>query len=132
MLRVAGAHGCSALLAGDIEATQEARARRSARRAALRSDVLIVPHHGSRPRRAPDFLDAVAPRVAVVQAGYRNRFGHPAPTVVARYAARGVTLVRSDRCGAWTWRANDGSMTCQREIARRYWHHGAAGGSDLP
>jgi hypothetical protein len=65
--------------------------------------VLLVPHHGSRTSSTAAFIDAVAPRVAVVQAGYRSRFGHPAPDVVARYAERGIEVVRSDRCGAWTW-----------------------------
>jgi competence protein ComEC len=60
----------------------------------------------------------------VVQAGYRNRFGHPAPEVERRYRARGVQWQRSDACGAWTWAAG-GGMHCQRETARRYWHHRA-------
>jgi len=61
-----------------------------------------------------------------VQAAYRSRFGHPAPDVVARYEARAVEVVRSDRCGAWTWPADDAeSPFCERTRARRYWHHGA-------
>ena len=66
------------------------------------------------------FLDAVAPQIALVQAGYRSRFGHPAPEVLARYQARGIMLVRSDRCGAWTW--HDGVFQCARDTRRRYWH----------
>jgi competence protein ComEC len=119
VLRVADAAGRSVLLAGDIEAAQEAAlvARLGSR---LRSDVLLVPHHGSRTSSTEGFLDAVQPRVAVVQAGYRSRYGHPAPEVLARYQARGIMLVRSDRCGAWTWL--DGSAQCARETRRRYWH----------
>ena len=60
--------------------------------------------------------------MAVVQAAYRSRFGHPAPDVVARYAARGIVLVRSDRCGAWTLPAV-GPPVCERKVAQRYWHH---------
>jgi competence protein ComEC len=56
----------------------------------------------------------------MVQAGYRSRFGHPAPEVLARYEARGIMLVRSDRCGAWTW--SDGVFQCARDVRRRYWH----------
>ncbi|MDE2276881.1 MAG: DNA internalization-related competence protein ComEC/Rec2, partial [Burkholderiales bacterium] len=94
VLRVQGRHG-SALLTGDIEAPQEA-----ALQAELApTDVLLVPHHGSRTSSTGAFIDAVQPRVAVVQAGYRSRFGHPAPDVVARYLGRGVAVVRSDRCG---------------------------------
>jgi competence protein ComEC len=95
----------------------------------LRSQVLLVPHHGSRSSSTEAFVAAVAPGTAVVQAGYRNRFGHPAPEVEARYLARGVQWRRSDACGAWTWAA-DGSMRCEREAASRYWHHRVNGGTD--
>jgi competence protein ComEC len=120
VLKVQGT-AASALLTGDIEAPQEAAlVARAAER--LHSDVLVVPHHGSRTSSTPGFIEAVGPRVAVFQAAYRSRFGHPAPAVVARYVARGVAIVRSDRCGAWTLHS-DGSVHCEREKARRYWHH---------
>jgi competence protein ComEC len=119
VLRVTDVAGRSALLTGDIEAAQEAAlvARQGDR---LRSDLLLVPHHGSRSSSTDAFLDTVRPQVAMVQAGYRSRFGHPAPQVLARYQARGIMLVRSDRCGAWTW--FDGAFECARDTRRRYWH----------
>jgi competence protein ComEC len=93
------AAGASLLLTGDIEARSEAEilARGAAR---LRSDVLVVPHHGSRTSSSAPFLDAVAPRLAVISTGYRNRFGHPHAAVLARYGARGVEIRRTDRDGA--------------------------------
>jgi competence protein ComEC len=109
------------LLTGDIEAAQEA-ALVQRLGGALASDVLVVPHHGSKTSSTPAFLDAVAPSWAVVQAGYRNRFGHPAPAVVARYAARGIVVVQNVACGAWTWDGDAGR--CERDARRRYWHHG--------
>jgi competence protein ComEC len=118
VLRVSDAAGRAVLLSGDVEAAQEAVLLRL-HGPALRSDVLLVPHHGSRTSSTAAFLDAVAPAVAVVQAGYRNRFNHPAPDVVARYESLGVPLVRSDRCGAWVWHA--GVSNCLRERSRRYW-----------
>lgn len=123
VLRVQGA-GAALLLTGDIEAAQEAALL--ARGAALKSEVLVVPHHGSKTSSTPAFIDAVAPRVAVVQAGWSNRFGHPAPEVLARYAERGIRIVRSDRCGAWTLPAGtapEGGAVCERQAVRRYWHH---------
>ncbi len=123
VLRVADAAGRRALVTGDIEAPQEA-ALVQRLGPALRSEVLVVPHHGSRTSSTPAFLAAVQPRVAVVQAAYRSRFGHPAPDVVARYEAAGVPVVRSDRCGAWTLPAEPGAAPrCERDVARRYWHH---------
>jgi competence protein ComEC len=92
--------------------------------------VLIVPHHGSRTSSTPAFIDAVQPRVAVVQAAYRSRFGHPAPAVEARYGDRGIPFVRSDTCGAWTLPAT-GTPRCERLVTPRYWHHpGAAAARD--
>jgi competence protein ComEC len=125
VLRVVGADGRSALLTGDVEAAGEARLVARARAAPdgedarLRSDVLVVPHHGSRTSSTDAFLDAVRPSVAVIQVGYRSRYGHPAPDVVARYRAHGIPVVRSDHCGAWTWAG--GHAGCTRDLRRRYW-----------
>jgi len=121
VLRVSGGDR-SVLLTGDIEREQESALVVAG--AALRSDVLVVPHHGSRTSSSAAFLDAVHPRIAVVQAGYRNRFGHPAPDVVERYRERGIAVVATAACGAWQWRADGGDDgSCERDAARRYWHH---------
>jgi competence protein ComEC len=118
VLRVADAAGRSALLPGDIEAPQEdallARAP-----GALRSDVLLVPHHGSRTSSTAAFLAAARPRSAVIQVGYRSRYGHPAPQVLDRYEALGIAVVRSDHCGAWSWDGDEAH--CTRDVRRRYW-----------
>jgi len=122
VLRVSGG-GRSALLTGDIEKEQEA-ALVAAAPEALRSDVLIAPHHGSKTSSTGAFLEAVQPTVAVFQAGYRNRFGHPAAEVLVRYLERGIRIDATPECGAWLWPA--GAPTegvCYREKARRYWHH---------
>ncbi|MEO7852994.1 MAG: DNA internalization-related competence protein ComEC/Rec2, partial [Rubrivivax sp.] len=124
VLRVQSRGGRSLLLTGDIEAAQESRLVESLG-AALHSDVLLVPHHGSRTSSTVAFVQAVDPQTAVVQAAYRSRFGHPAADVQARYAAAGITLKRSDVCGAWLWQSDsaDATGTCERDRAARYWHH---------
>ncbi len=125
VIRVSGG-GRSALLTGDIEREQESLLV-AEHGSALRSDVLIAPHHGSRTSSSAIFLDAVAPKFAIFQAGYRNRFGHPAPDVLARYRARGIAIVASPACGAWQWPASGPAAgSCERETARRYWHPVAA------
>ncbi len=98
VLRI-NAGGRSVLLTGDIEAREEAALIRSDP-GALRADVLLVPHHGSRTSSTSAFIDAVAPSLAVVSAGYRNRFGHPRADIEARYQARGIEIVRTDIGGA--------------------------------
>jgi competence protein ComEC len=37
--------------------------------------------------------------VAVISVGAENRFGHPAPQVLARYAELGVPALRTDELG---------------------------------
>ncbi|HMO47233.1 MAG TPA: DNA internalization-related competence protein ComEC/Rec2 [Rubrivivax sp.] len=130
VLRVQGADGSSVLLTGDIEAAQEA-ALVARWGAGLRSRLLLVPHHGSRTSSSEAFIAAVAPGTALVQAGYRNRFGHPAAEVQARYLGFGVELLRSDVCGAWSRDAR-GATRCEREAGARYWHHRATAAQEPP
>lgn len=111
----------AALLTGDLEAAQEAAL---VERASVRADWLLVPHHGSRTSSSAALLDAVQPRWAVVQAAYRNRFGHPASDVMARYQERSIEVVQSSRCGAATWRSDaPHAMDCLRQRVPRYWQH---------
>ncbi|MGV0959981.1 MAG: DNA internalization-related competence protein ComEC/Rec2 [Limnohabitans sp.] len=111
----------SALLAGDIEAPQE-QALVAAGLAPV--DLLLVPHHGSKTSSTPEFLQALRPALALVQAGYRNRFGHPAAAVLARYADWNIRVVDSVHCGAASWRSDAPEhVVCERERSRRYWHH---------
>jgi competence protein ComEC len=121
VLHVADAQGRALLLTGDLEAPQEA-ALVEREGAGLRAQLLQVPHHGSRTSSTSAFLDAVAPHTAIVQAGYRNRYGHPTRDVLARYEVRGIVVERSDRCGAFSWRPG-GEGRCLRRDERRYWHH---------
>jgi competence protein ComEC len=64
------------------------------------SPVLLVPHHGSKTSSDADFIDAVDPPFAIVSAGWRNRFGHPKPEVMARYAEAGVPVLNTADSGA--------------------------------
>jgi len=122
VLRVSGIGG-SVLLTGDIEARAEsAMLARDAN--LLRSDLLIVPHHGSRTSSTPAFIAAVRPAIAVYTPGYRNRFGHPRPEIVARYAAAGIRAYRTDYDGALTFDFGRGAPlvpSLERERERRYW-----------
>jgi competence protein ComEC len=88
------------LLAGDIQKKVEQRLVRED--AEMTADFLKVPHHGSKTSSTPDFVAAVAPKVAVVSAGEANPFAHPAPGTVERYEQAGVRLLRTDRDGAVT------------------------------
>lgn len=122
VLRVVGRQGASAWLSGDIPAAQEVRLALA--RPRERATLLLAPHHGSASSSSPVLLNTLQPRWVVVQSGYRNRFGHPAPAVTARYDERGIAWVDSPRCGAATWRSDQPiELRCERERRRRYWHH---------
>jgi competence protein ComEC len=130
VLRISTRHA-SVLLAGDVELAQEARLvldqqsnGLKSQSDVLKSTVLLVPHHGSKTSSSAAFLDAVQPQLAVVQAGYRNRFGHPAASVMERYKERNIKVIDTAHCGALLWGSSVPNETrCQREIAKRYWHH---------
>jgi competence protein ComEC len=120
VLRIAS-RGGAMLLTGDIERAAEATLLASA--APLKSEVLLVPHHGSRSSSSEAFVAAVAPRWAVVPAGYRNRFGHPHAQVLARYRAAGAEVVRTDAQGAIHVALTRHAVTvrAERERSPRYW-----------
>lgn len=118
----ASAGSQSLLIAADIEARAE-REVLAGYRERLKASVLIVPHHGSKTSSTEDFVAAVEPEWAVFTVGYRNRFGHPKPEVVARYAARGSGLLRTDAAGAIRFVFGAGAPVPQeyRKQNPRYW-----------
>lgn len=65
----------------------------------IRSTVLKVAHHGSRRSTSVPFLKAVSPRIALIAAGYRNRFNLPARETLSDIAALGAMIYRTDRDG---------------------------------
>jgi competence protein ComEC len=63
----------------------------------LRADVVKVGHHGSHASSSREFLAAVQPQLAIISVGAENRFGHPAPELLARL--EGVEVLRTDQRG---------------------------------
>jgi competence protein ComEC len=113
----------SVLLTGDLEARGELELV-GRNPEALKADVLLVPHHGSKTSSTPAFIAAVAPQIAVYTPGYRNRFGHPRPEIVARYVEAGIKSYRTDYDGALTFMFAPGAKHAprvEREHDRRYW-----------
>jgi len=119
----------SAWLSGDLDAERETRL--SLAQPELRATLLIAPHHGSKSSSSPVLLNTLRPQTVLVQSGYRNRFGHPAPEVLDRYRERNMRWVNSPDCGAATWRSDrPDEVQCERERYRRYWHHRSPNGSE--
>ena len=115
----------SVLLTADVEAMSEADIieRYAAHPEVLKSDALMMPHHGSLTSSSPEFIDAVAPKLAVINAGYRNRFGHPREGVLSRYVERNILVLRTDWHGAISINSAEGltSVAKERHARQRYW-----------
>jgi competence protein ComEC len=63
-------------------------------------DVLKVSHHGSADPGLPQLLQEIHPRVAVIEVGAHNTYGHPAPSTLAALRAAGVpSIKRTDTDG---------------------------------
>jgi competence protein ComEC len=59
-------------------------------------DLVKVGHHGAATASSPVFVRRTRPRIALISVGAQNRFAHPSPTVVARWAQRGARVWRTD------------------------------------
>jgi competence protein ComEC len=114
----------SLLLTGDIEKEAEAVLLQTNNHV-LSSDVLIVPHHGSKTSSSLEFISAVEPKYSVFTVGYLNRFKHPKPLILERYERYGTLLYRSDFNGAQQidfTRNNRIKIEAWRQSHPRYWH----------
>ena len=132
VLRIETAHG-SALLTGDIGNIVESRLLHG-ERAAMRNDVVVVPHHGSAGSSSEGFVVATQARLALVSSGAGNRFGHPKPQVVERWCESGAEVVDTARVGALrVWLGREGLQLAERRAGKpRLWdaarrRHGTAG-----
>ena len=125
VLRVS-AGGRAAWLSGDLDADREVRLALA--RPDLRADLMVAPHHGSRSSSHPALLNVLQPTLAIVQSGYLNRFGHPAPVVLQRYRERGIRWVNTPDCGAARWSTErPETIDCARVRLRRYWNAPGSG-----
>ncbi|NOR37559.1 MAG: DNA internalization-related competence protein ComEC/Rec2 [Woeseiaceae bacterium] len=118
----AGSHRL--LLTGDIERAAEAELLRSGTLQDV--DVVIVPHHGSRTSSSPSFVRALHPDLAIISAGFGNRWGLPHVEVVERWRASGAEVLTTAASGAISLRlCRQGgivALTRQRVRQRRIWH----------
>jgi hypothetical protein len=86
----------------------------------------LLPHHGSKTSSSAGFLDAVQPGFAMVQAGCRNRFGHPASSVLVRYDVRQIAVVDTPHYGASLWQSwRPDQVAFERDMQCHNRHHDA-------
>jgi competence protein ComEC len=90
--------------------------------------IFMAPHHGSKTSSSQELLTALSPDQAFAQNGYRNRYGHPHPTVSARYQSMNIPFYQTPATGAQVWEfpakseRKQGELLFWRQDIRRVWH----------
>ena len=113
------ANGERLLLSGDIDAAAERVLLDSP--LALPIDWLQAPHHGSRSSSSKALLDVLQPKGALISRGQGNSFGHPHPTVIARYQKRGMAIYDSAEHGAIRLQLGRFESPWSMRQERRFW-----------
>ena len=113
------ANGERLLLSGDIDAAAERALLDSP--LALPTDWLQAPHHGSRSSSSGALLDVLQPKGALISRGQGNSFGHPHPTVIARYQKRGMAIYDSAEHGAIRLQLGRFEPPWSMRQERRFW-----------
>ena len=113
--------GRSLLITGDAERRGELELLESG--ADVSATVLVAGHHGSRTSSLAEFVEQVHPHYGVFTVGYRNRFGHPHPQVVARFRAIDSSILRSDTGGLVRLTFGEAGVSASeyRPFHRHYW-----------
>ncbi|WP_133406581.1 DNA internalization-related competence protein ComEC/Rec2 [Parashewanella tropica] len=111
------------LLAGDIEKAAEYSLVNM--KVLTKSEVLVVPHHGSRTSSTHEFIHQVHPQLAIFAAGFRNRYGFPKQEVVKRYEHVGADMLQTGIEGQITvvFSANDIKTRTYRQTIAPYWYN---------
>jgi competence protein ComEC len=117
-------------LTGDVEKQGEAEMVSRLDESALnqigdREIIFMAPHHGSKTSSSLELLQVLSPSIAFAQNGYRNRYGHPHPTVTARYEALQIPFYQTPTTGAQVWvfeRGKKHSPLFWRHDIKRLWH----------
>ncbi|MBR5280572.1 MAG: ComEC/Rec2 family competence protein, partial [Clostridia bacterium] len=109
----------SILLCGDLETEGEKALRASFSRLS-NTDILLVPHHGSKNGCTENLLSNILPEYAIISVGLQNAYGHPAQETIARLEDYGIQVYRTDTgggisitVGAGNWFRKRGIEICQ-------------------
>ena len=100
-------NGKSILFPGDIEEDAENRLVEKYGKK-LKSDVMLVPHHGSRYSTTESFLGMVGPEICIISSGSGNSFGFPNSETIERLNKAGSRIFRIDKKGAVRVEIGDG------------------------
>jgi competence protein ComEC len=113
------ASGERMLLTGDIDMAAERALLESP--LAIPTDWLQSPHHGSRSSSSMALLDRLLPSAVLISRGQGNSFGHPHPTVLARYQKYGMAIYDSADQGAIHLQLGRFEAPRSMRLERRFW-----------
>ena len=92
----------------------------------LKSEVLLIPHHGSKTSSSLKFIATVNPSLALNSSGYRNRYKHPAKKIMQHYRAMQIPVIDSVNKGEITllFPADNKPLVLKsyRNENLRFWH----------
>lgn len=127
VLKISNANS-SLLLTGDIERVVETHLLKSFTKK-LAANVLLVPHHGSNTSSSINWLRKVNPQLAIVSAGYKNRFSHPTTKTLERYRTLDSKVLNTANSGMiqLKFSANHEKPLIRvqqlRKVNTHYWNH---------
>ena len=85
------------LLTGDIENEIEKELLRENQN--LKADLIKVPHHGSDSSSYAPWIKNLNTKIAVIQVGAENHYGHPSQKIIDLYQKMGARIYRNDLNG---------------------------------
>ena len=97
VILISDSQGNKLLLTGDISSKVERQLLRLYPQ--LSVDILQVPHHGSKTSSSQAFIRQLSPEIALVSAGYLNRWYMPVAAVRQRYHDENIQLLNSAELG---------------------------------
>ncbi|GEQ33121.1 ComEC/Rec2 family competence protein [Marinilactibacillus psychrotolerans] len=98
-------NGIRTMVTGDVSSKVETRLMEQ--HFDLVADILLVGHHGSKESTSNEWLNAVNPQIAIVQAGANNSYGHPHKETLARLKKQGVPLYNTIKNGTISIQVNE-------------------------
>jgi competence protein ComEC len=92
-------------MTGDIDSTME-RLLASHYGTGLKTDIVVMPHHGSSNTVYSLFFSYLRPQIAVISSGRGNSYGHPAKETTAMLAQLGIPFRNTAVDGTMLWKSN--------------------------
>lgn len=107
---------------GRTNGTQENKS--NVEQTAVRADVLIAPHHGSKTSSTDIWIQRVSPDVVLYTQGYENRWKFPSQSVFSRYQKYGVRQFTTSEFGFIRLEFTEGGyiVRSERKDAQNRWY----------